>query len=70
VLPEDPQAAGAVTGLPAGLVRPGAGVLVTDLQTGVVSRASLGEGHALQMTGDAPLPRGPYLIRPGDGGRG
>jgi len=70
VLPEDPQGAGVVTGLPAGLLRPGADVVVTDLQTGVVSRASLGEGHALRVTGDAPLPRGPYLIRPGDGGRG
>jgi hypothetical protein len=70
VLPGDPQAAGGVTGLPAGLLRSGAGVLVTDLQTGVVSRASLGEGHVLRMTGGAPLPRGPYLIRAGDGGRG
>ena len=70
VLAEDPQAAWTVNGLPAGLVRPDASVLVTDLQTGVVSGASLGEGDALRMTSDAPLPRGPYLLHSGDGSRG
>lgn len=68
VLPGDSRASPVVTGLPEQAMGARTSVLVTDLHTGVVSRASIFEGNALRMNGKQPLPRGPHLLHFGDGG--
>lgn len=69
VLPTVSQASTTLGDWPAGLARPGTAARVVDLQTGIESPASLSESGAPCATRDAPLPKGPYLVRFSGAGR-